>query len=175
TGSLAASTEGDDHMTTPSTLERVHFFPRQLLTADDMDAEQHYFRQKLRRHTRFLHGWGVVCGCEVKPAYDTADPTRYGPWTVWVCPGYVVTPQGDETWIADPFAFDLAGDQRQGTDVCAPTPCPPSMVPAAAGSGPTSVYLAVRYIECLARPVRVHPVGCACDDTACDYSRVRDG
>src|SRR5947209_10205738 len=71
TGSLAASTEGDDHMTTPSTLERVHFFPRQLLTADDMDAEQHYFRQKLRRHTRFLHGWGVVCGCEVKPAYDT--------------------------------------------------------------------------------------------------------
>ncbi len=43
-------------------LERVHYFPRQLITANDMTAEQDYFRQKQRRHNRFLHGsrGGVV-------------------------------------------------------------------------------------------------------------------
>jgi hypothetical protein len=43
-------------------LERVKYFSRQLLTADDMTADQDYFRNKMRRHNRYLHGWGVVCG-----------------------------------------------------------------------------------------------------------------
>src|SRR4029450_3607249 len=36
------------------------------------------------------------------------------------------------------------------------------------------VYLAACYTECDTRPVRVHPVGCACDEAACEYSRIRD-
>jgi hypothetical protein len=50
-----------------STLEFVRYFPRQLLTADDMRAADEYFREKMRRHNRMLHGWGVVCGCKVEP------------------------------------------------------------------------------------------------------------
>ena len=46
-------------------LERVKYFQRQLLTVDDMVTDQEYFRQKMRRHNRFLHGWGVVCGFDV--------------------------------------------------------------------------------------------------------------
>ena len=37
------------------------------------------------------------------------------------------------------------------------------------------MYLAVRYVECEARPVRVAPVGCGCDDADCEYSRIVDG
>jgi hypothetical protein len=36
-------------------------------------------------------------------------------------------------------------------------------------------YLAVGYREVLSRPVRVQPAGCGCDDSACEYSRWRDG
>lgn len=149
-------------------LERLHYFSGQLLTADDMVAEQHYFRQKLRRHNRFLHGWGIACGCKVQAAATEAQP-----WLVQVCPGYLVTPQGDEILLASPAPFDLAGDWLQAQDPCTPYPCPPTgRMPAPGRTEP--VFLAVRYVECDSRPVRIHPLGCACDETACDYSRVRD-
>jgi hypothetical protein len=36
-----------------------------LLTADDLQREQDYHRDKARLHNRFLHGWGVVAGLTV--------------------------------------------------------------------------------------------------------------
>lgn len=54
---------------TSAGLTRPRYFNGQLLTADDLQAEQNYFREKLRRHNRCLHGWGVVRGLEV-----TQDP-----------------------------------------------------------------------------------------------------
>lgn len=147
--------------------ERVHYFSRQLITADDMTAEQEYFREKLRRHNRFLHGWGVVCGCEVTPVKNGT------PREVQVSPGYVITPQGDEILIPEKVNFDLAGNWRQAHDPCAHVlPCPP------VGKRPEGesqvVYLAVCYAECNTRPVRVHPAGCSCDEAACEYSRIRE-
>jgi hypothetical protein len=149
-------------------LERVRYFPRQLITADDMRAEQHYFRERLRRHNLFLHGWGVVCGCRVVPA-----PANGQPWLVTVCPGYVVGPQGDEIVIPDPVNFDLQlGTQNQ--DPCKVTwPCPPEPV-AGTDNQQRVAWLCVRYTECVSRPVRVHPAGCGCDQLDCEYSRIRD-
>ncbi len=43
-------------------IDRPNFFNGQLLTAADFTDEQEYFRQKLKRHNRFLHGSGVVFG-----------------------------------------------------------------------------------------------------------------
>ena len=147
-------------------LERVRYFYRQLLTADDMTVEQEYFRQKLRRHNRYLHGFGVVCGLSVEPATDATHP-----WQVRVCPGYAVAPQGDEILVPEPTLYDLAtGAQKD--EPCAPCPCPP--VPNVGSDVRPLVYLAARYSECSTRPVRVHPAGCACDECACDYSRIRD-
>jgi hypothetical protein len=45
--------------------------------------------------------------------------------------------------------------------------------PSAAASG-ARVFLAIEYAECQAHPVRAMPAGCACDDEACEFSRVRD-
>jgi len=152
-----------------STLERVHYFTRQLMTADDMIVEQEYFRQKLRRHNRYLHGWGITCGCAV-----FADPTGEQPWRVKICPGYAVGPQGDEIAICQTTYFNLAGDWNKADDPCAqPWPCPPTG--AIGGQDERRiVFLAVRYAECNTRPVRIHPVGCSCSDAACEYSRIRD-
>jgi hypothetical protein len=157
--------------------ERVHYFSRQLITADDMMAEQEYFRQKLRRHNRYLHGWGVVCGCAVVPP---ANAIAGHPWTVVVCPGYLITPEGDEIVIENAVTFDVAGDSRQLVDPCANAyPCPKTGMGAGAPAGKGQeeqqfVYLVACYTECQTRPVRLHPTGCACDDSACDYSRIRD-
>ena len=149
-------------------LERIRFYPRQLISADDLNQEQAYHRAKLREHNRFLHGWGVVCGCDVQPAPETDKA-----WQVRICPGYVVTPQGDTVWIRSEVLFDLATCFLQSKDPCAfARPCPPVTRRALTQN---VVYLAVRYTECSARPVRVAPAGCSCDDADCEYSRMRDG
>jgi hypothetical protein len=129
-------------------LERVRYFARQLITAEDMRAEQEYFLERLRRHNRLLHGWGVVCGLEVQAATGNA------PWGVRVAPGCAVSPQGDEICLAESQDFDLATG--------------------AADSASQTVFLAARFVEHNSHAVRVHPVGCACADGACEYSRILD-
>lgn len=149
------------------TPERVRYFPRQLLTADDMRAEQDYLRTKRRRHNRYLHGWGVVCGCELEVKADARD------WEVRVCPGYIVGPQGDEICIDDCVDVPLkTGAEKPACSVR--WPCPPTGEMPGHGEGRRRVYVAVRYAECFTRPVRLHPAGCGCDENGCEYSRVRD-
>ncbi len=49
----------------PHTLQRVHYFTGQILTAADFQAEQDYHLGRWRRHNRWCHGWGVVLGLDV--------------------------------------------------------------------------------------------------------------
>ena len=145
-------------------LERVKYFQRQLLTVDDMVTDQDYFRQKMRRHNRFLHGWGVVCGLVV-----TAAPTTAQPWLVRISEGYALGPYGDEIYVPAPAFFDLAA--------CGPNdrsdPCDPGRVAGTRGTGGT-VYVAIEYAECFSQPIQAMPAGCGCNDDGCEYSRVRD-
>jgi outer membrane biosynthesis protein TonB len=127
--------------------ERVRYYARQLLTAEDMRAEQDYFLERLRRHNRFLHGWGVACGCDVQPAGGGT------PWQVSVSPGYVVTPQGDEIWIDEQTVCDVSQGNAPGQ----------------------TVYLAVRYAELDSRPAPASSGGGACPNGDCEYTRIHDG
>ncbi len=47
--------------------KRLNYFYGQMLGAADFQAEQNYFREKLKLHNRCLHGYGTVCGLEVEP------------------------------------------------------------------------------------------------------------
>lgn len=148
------------------TLERVKYFSRQLLTADDMTTDQEYFRIKLRRHNRYLHGWGVVCGMGV-----TVAPTNTLPWQVQIGAGYALGPYGDEIYIPEPVFLDL--------EQCGPgaetDPCDPGLLLRGnRATGESTLFIAVRYEECYSRPVRVMPGGCGCEDTVCETSRIRD-
>jgi hypothetical protein len=153
----------------PTSMERVRYFPRQLITPDDLTQEQEYFRGRMRRHNRLLHGWGVVCGLEVKP---TAQD-----WTVCIEPGYALGPQGDEIVIERAVKIDLS---RQGIDGNAASSCVNESDPWCSSvsvdlRGKDAVYVVIAYAQCLSRPVRSQPTGCGCDGTACEYSRIRDG
>jgi hypothetical protein len=150
---------------TTATLQRVNFFNRQLLTADDMTTDRDYFIAKLRRHNRFLHGTGVVCGLVVKAA-----PVTGTPWRVAVSSGYALGPYGDEIFVGEPVYFDLSACASSGMT----SPCEPSVIVSGAAGTSSTVYLAIQYAECLARPVQVASSGCGCDSDPCQYSRIRD-
>ena len=103
--------------------ERPHYFFGQVLGVDDLEQEQLYHRDKARRHNRFLHGWGIVRGLEVR-----ADP--HGTRKVTISPGYALDRNGEEIVVSRSAAVDLSGH--------------------AAGK---TVYVAVRYDERPERPV----------------------
>jgi hypothetical protein len=156
-------------------LERPRYYPRQLITPTDMTLEQKYFRDRLRRHNRLLHGWGVVCGatvCRVPASTGSAAE----PWMVRVTPGYILGPHGDEILIQKDATIDLrtlssgGGPECDGGENLDPWCAPISMKP-----DNSPVYLAVRFEENMSRPVRVQPGGCGCDDSGCEYSRWTDG
>ena len=147
------------------TLERVRYFPRQLLTADDLTADSEYFREKMRRHNRHLHGWGTVCGLAV-----SAAPTAELPWRVRISAGYALGPYGDEIYVAKPLTLDLA---RCGPGAVT-DPCAPDQLHKPSSTVGGAIFVAIKYAECLSRPVRALSAGCGCEDEACEYSRVRD-
>jgi hypothetical protein len=69
--------------------ERPRYFPRQLITADDLILEQEYFRNKRRRHNRLRLGRGVRCeglpatAGDWKPrALEGQSNTRVYPWPI---------------------------------------------------------------------------------------------
>lgn len=147
--------------------EHTRFYSRQLITADDLTQDQIYYRAKRRAHNRLLHGWGIVCGLEVK-----VNPISGAPVNITICPGYALSPQGDEIYVPKDVQFDLARCLA-GQDAPCHHPCAPVTPRAVDSAG--ELYVAIKYVECLSHPVRVSPIGCGCDETACEYSRVRDG
>ena len=57
------------------TTERLRYFTGRHMTARDFADEQSYHRSHRLLHNRMLHGWGIVCGLEVRhhPNPDCRD------------------------------------------------------------------------------------------------------
>jgi hypothetical protein len=157
-----------------SILERPRYFDRQIITSVEMNLAGQYWRDCLRRHNRLLHGWGVVCGARVCPVIEDG---KVQPWRVTVQQGYILGPYGDEIVIDCARQYDLRTGSTSGAvgDPCLQPPdpwCSDVYVPRDAKD---CLYIAVRYREFLSRPVRVPLIGCGCEESQCEYSRVRDG
>jgi hypothetical protein len=149
-------------------MERTRFFPRQLVTPDDLTQDQIYFREKMRRHNRLLHGWGIVCGVRVRQGAGDCE--------VIVEPGYVLGPFGDEIVIDQEVTVDLCRETLDGNAV---SPCGDGLDPWCSNvrvnrRAGQVLYVAVKYAECQSRPVRAQANGCGCNEQDCEYSRVRD-
>jgi hypothetical protein len=148
-------------------LERTRYFPRQVVGPEDLTQDQRWIRDKLRRHNRLLHGWGIVCGAGVRQGKGACE--------LVVQPGYILGPYGDEIVIDREVTIDacLVDPSGNAAGPCGDVDpwCSPVRVARAADA---PLYLAVRYDECETRPVRVHSCDCGCDDSGCEYSRIRD-
>jgi hypothetical protein len=141
------------------TIERTRYFDGQLLDAADLRQEQLYFRENARRHNRMLHGWGIVCGLCVRPGAAGCE--------LIVEPGYALDPYGDEIVVENDVTVDLCSEDDDGNAV---SPCPPpddeqrKLVRVENPGRP--LYLAIRYAECVTRPVNV--------GESVEYSRIRE-
>ena len=78
-------------------LLRVRYFAGQVLSAADLQAEQDYFRERLRRHNLAVLGWGVASGLNVGVEGDS----------VVVGPGYAIGPDGEEIVVSSPLSVAL--------------------------------------------------------------------
>ena len=76
---------------TKESIKRVRYFDGQIITAEDLAAEQEYFLRKMRRHNRNLHGSGIVAGLEVTFQNEL----------VLVSAGYALDCVGDEIFVED--------------------------------------------------------------------------
>jgi hypothetical protein len=86
-------------------LERLQYFTGQLLGAESLQQEQEYFLARLRRHNRYLHGWGIVAGLSV--GLENGD-------TVVVSPGLAIDCAGNEIVLSEPARVAIdALDPRQ--------------------------------------------------------------
>ena len=73
-------------------LKRVNYFAGQVLSEADLTAEQEFQRDVWRRHNRYFHGWGVVCGLNVTVRNSEISIT----------PGLALDCQGDEIVLPAP-------------------------------------------------------------------------
>lgn len=149
--------------------ERTRFFAGQLVTPDDLTQDQIYFRERMRRHNRLLHGWGIVCGAGVTAGTGACD--------VVISAGFILGPYGDEITIEGNVTVDLCTQDLDGNAAggCAEPLdpwCSDVTVDRRAG---TTLFVAIRYAECPTRPVRSSGCGCGCSSGDCEYSRTRDG
>lgn len=123
------------------------------LSTQDLMTEQRARLQQLRRHNRFLHDWGVVCGLRVVPAND---PGR--PWAIRVCPGYAIGCCGEEIEVPAPTSIDVRDYLwKRSHD----------------SRGPA--YVGIGYSEQFLRPIPAASKSCGCEETVYEHSRIQDG
>lgn len=158
----------------PPVAQRPRYYARQLVTPAELNLEASYFMDRLRRHNRLLHGWGVICGALVCRVADSGGGAQ--PWKVKITPGHLIDPYGNPIEIAAERIVDLrsggvvASAQDPAGELSDPW-CADVWTEPAAGT----VWVAVTYHQGMARPVRMPPAGCGCDDSSCEYSRWCDG
>ncbi|MBD9362367.1 hypothetical protein [Methylomonas fluvii] len=71
--------------------ERTNYFNGQLLTLADLERDQQYLRDRLRRHNRLAHGWGVIHGLHV--GIEGGD--------ILVAPGFAIDCEGNELEVVE--------------------------------------------------------------------------
>jgi hypothetical protein len=79
-------------------LQRLRFFTGQALTVEGLILEQDYFLEKLKRHNRTLHGFGIVSGLRVTMKRGA----------VIVAPGLALDCEGNELVISSAQSLPAA-------------------------------------------------------------------
>ena len=88
-------------------LQRVNYFSGMLLGVDDFRAEQNYFRTRLNRHNRLLHGSGIASGLAVTVEDGTNGPNGLNGPQVSIAPGFALDRHGNEICVDKPTALAL--------------------------------------------------------------------
>jgi hypothetical protein len=159
-------------------LERPRFFCGQLLTDQDLTALVGWTQDKLGL-TRYRHGWGVVCGLEVR---CDPDPKRAS-WVI-VSPGYAMSCCGDDIIVCEDTPYDLRDACGEIKEQCADLKssaeslAEPDPIEFAGYSVPANevhtLDLYIRYHEELANPQTALGRSVCKEAAGCEYSRFHE-
>lgn len=116
---------GDDGQGLP----RLNYFVGQVLGADDLLAEQDYFRARLRRLNRWLHGSGIVSGLEVTIERKGASDH------VVVGAGLAIDARGEEIEVSVAASLPLPGQGAASLVLIRHAERPRRPVPASGAGG----------------------------------------
>ncbi len=145
--------------------KRARYFHGMLMTERDFTEEQKYHNEKRKMLNRMLHGWGVVCGLEIKPTKPASS-------TIIIRPGLVLDCNGNEICVTEEYPLKI--DKIIKSD-------PSPKVQAAECAEPENGeeeqkwYITIRYEEKTSDPVAVYAPAGGCEEKACEYSRTREG
>ena len=87
---LATPAAGHENDDCGPGLQRVNYALGMVLGVDDFNTEQEYFRARLRRHNRLLHGAGIASGLRVTVGHDSAGSH------ITIAPGLALDATGNE-------------------------------------------------------------------------------
>jgi hypothetical protein len=86
-------------------IERLNYFQRQFLGAEDFEAQQDYHRDMRRRHHLGAHSWGLVAGLELAELEQEGGGDGVD---VFVMPGLAVDGFGREIVVLAPYQLDAS-------------------------------------------------------------------
>jgi hypothetical protein len=134
--------------------ERNNYFYGKLMTVRDFFAEQCYFNEKRWLINRMIHGWGVVCGLDVREAEDKES-------AVVLTPGLAIDCCGREILVCEEQEVALRPD---------PSACKDKKEEEA---GEKKYLICIEYRECKTEPLQGMPVACDQKEKG-EFNRIRD-
>lgn len=138
-------------------VKRVRYFNGMLMTEADFRDEQMYHLEKRRMLNRYLHGWGIVCGLDVRENNNL----------ITISPGFALDCHGNEIWLDETVQLGPSEmvEAKQSRGECTDEETTQE---------PESFFIAICYRKKETNQVSVYaPDGC--DEQECAPSRVADG
>ena len=106
-GLATALATAQDNSDCAGALQRVNYFSGMLLGVDDFRAEQNYFRTRLSRHNRLLHGSGIADGLVVTVEHGANGANGTNGPQVTIAPGFALDRHGNEICVDKPVVLTL--------------------------------------------------------------------
>lgn len=160
----------EDTQSSYDKFKRVNYFHGMLMTVWDFKTEQRYHNEKRKLWNRKLHGWGVVCGLNVK----ATDPESS---KIVITPGMALDDQGNEIWVHEDYKVDLAGIDLEKTTVLCPDASKKGKEPSTGMEGneeTNKYYITIKYNETPADPKQGYAPENGDDENGCTYSRMEE-
>ncbi|WP_440956060.1 hypothetical protein ACSAZK_03660 [Methanosarcina sp. Mfa9] len=98
--------------------KRVRYFHGMLMSDRDFTEEQIYHIEKRKLLNKMLHGWGIVCGFDLKAASPESSE-------IIITPGMALDCKGNEIYLDRELKINLeeetycTGDTSRSDDPCA--------------------------------------------------------
>lgn len=167
-GCQGSSTGGGCTCCKPICFERPNYFCGQLLSDDDLSAEQSYFREKQKLYHRTLHGHGVVCGLRL-----TCDPDCCG--RIRIGEGYAIDNCGNDLVVCRSTPFDvIAALKAKGYLITEPPPDPCEDEEPPRCKVKQCFYITICYDEQQADFTTPFKTSCGPGAAACEPTRIKE-